>query len=218
MKRKGHFAIGFFLVFGLLAVLTLKLVAATGNLVAHYPKLGAMLSIPEVMATDQKKMTPKSGEVGGKTGDKDAPPKSATEIVPLKTAKSSSPTSADALSHLEQKELELQRREQHLQEQEKHLSEMQKEVEQKLQELIAIQRDIQSFRSEKAETKNASIRSLAQIYGTMKPKEAAKLLENMDEKLAVSLLSTMKANEAAEILAIMDFKKAAKISEALTQR
>jgi len=218
MKRKNQFAIGFVLVFGLLTVLTLKLLMATGNLVAYYPKLVSLLSISEVLATDQKKNTPKSGEAAAKSHDKDQSVKTATEAEPLRTAKSSTSSSAETLAHLEQRELELQRKEQHLQAQEKHLQQMQQEVEQKLQELIVIQKEIQSFRSEKADNKNASIRSLAQIYGTMKPKEAAKLLENMDEKLVVSLLSTMKANEAAEVLSAMDFKKAAKISEALTQR
>lgn len=214
MKRKGRFAVGFVLVFGLLAVLTLKLLTATGHLVTHYPKLSSFLSIPEVLATDQKKSTTKPGEAAAKTTDKEPIAKGES----FRTAKSNIPSQTETLSLLEQKEQELQRKEQQLQQEEKHLQQMKKEVEQKLQELIAIQKEIQSFRSEKAENKNASIRSLAQIYGTMKPKEAAKLLENMDEKLVVNLLSTMKANEAAEILSIMDFKKAAKISEALTQR
>lgn len=218
MKRKSTFAIGLFLVLGMLAISTLKLLITTGNLMANHPRLSSFLSIPEVLATDQKKHTPKSGEAAGKTADKDPAGKPATEAEPVRTAKSSSPSTTETFSYLEQKELELQRKEQHLQEQEKHLLEMQQEVEQKLQELIAIQKEIQTFRSEKAEIKNANIRSLAQIYGTMKPKEAAKLMENMDEKLVVSLLSTMKANEAAEVLSIMDSKKAAKISEALTQR
>jgi len=52
----------------------------------------------------------------------------------------------------------------------------------------------------------------------MKPKEAAKLLENLDENLVVQIISTMNSDEAANILAGMDVKKAAKISESLSQR
>lgn len=218
MKHKVPFVIGSVLVVGMLTVVSLKLFVATGHLMIENKKLSALLSIPEVLATDQKKGTPKVPENAAGLADKERADKATPETDPLRTAKSSIPSSAETLSFLEQRELELKRKEQSLQEQEKHLLQMQKEVEEKLQELITIQKDIQTFRNEKAETKNASIRSLAQIYGTMKPKEAAKLLENMDEKLVVSLLSTMKANEAAEILSIMDFKKAAKISEALTQR
>lgn len=218
MKRKGQFAIGIFIVVGMLTALFLKLFMATGNLVIQNKGLNSLLAIPEVLATDQRKSTPKAGEDGAKPVDKDRPNKPVSDAEPLRTAKSTIPSSAETLSILEQRELELKRKEQSLQEQEQHLLQMQKEVEQKLQELIALQKEIHTFRTEKSEAKNANIRSLAQIYGSMKPKEAAKLLENMDEKLVVNLLSTMKANEAAEILAIMDFKKAAKISEALTQR
>jgi flagellar motility protein MotE (MotC chaperone) len=50
----------------------------------------------------------------------------------------------------------------------------------------------------------------------MKPKEAAKLLENLEENLVVEVISTMSATEAANILSNMDVKKAAKISQALS--
>jgi len=211
MKRKGHFAFGFLVILVLLALLSLKLLVATGNLVIQHKNLSSFFSTPEVLATDQKKNAPQPGE-------KDRTDRPLPEPETVKTAKCSSSASAEVLSYLEQKETELKRKERNLQEQEQHLLEMQKDVEQKLQELIVVQKDIQNFRNEKAENKNASVRSLAQICGSMKPKEAAKLLENMDEKLVVSLVSTLKANEAAEIFAVMDSKKAAKISEALTQR
>ncbi len=211
MKRKGRLAVGFLFILIILVLSCLKLLVATGNLMVQHKAIGTLLATPEVLAVDQTKSVPKPG-------DKDQTDKPKAETEQIRTAKSSSPSSAEVFSYLEQKEMELKRKEKNLQEQEQHLLQMQKEVEQKLQELIAIQKEIQNFRTEKAETKNASIRSLAQIYGSMKPKEAAKLLENMDEKLVVSVLSTMKANEAADVLATMDFKKAAKISEALTQR
>lgn len=236
-KRKSRFAFGFVLILVILGGLSLKLLMATGNLVIHCKGLSSLFSTPEVLAVDQKKAEAKPGAPTAKTkspleaalaadqkrqasnpADQEPTAKPVASAEPVKTAKTSATSTAEILSHLEQRELELKRKEQNLHEQEQHLLQMQKEVEQKLQELIVIQKDIQTFRNEKAETKNTNIRSLAQIYGTMKPKEAAKLLENMDEKLAVNVLSTMKANEAADVLAIMDVKKAAKISEALTQR
>jgi flagellar motility protein MotE (MotC chaperone) len=211
MKRKSPFAFGFLVILLVLATLSIKLMVATGNLVIQHKAISSFFSTPEVLATDQKKNTPQPAE----NNRTEKPP---PEPEPVKTARSSSTSSAEVLSYLEQKEMELKRKERNLQEQEQHLLEMQKGVEQKLQELIAVQKDIQNFRNEKAENKNANVRSLAQIYGSMKPKEAAKLLENMDEKLVVSIVSTLKANEAGEIFTVMDSKKAAKISEALTQR
>jgi flagellar motility protein MotE (MotC chaperone) len=68
------------------------------------------------------------------------------------------------------------------------------------------------------ESQNTKVRGLAKIYGTMKPKEAAKLMENLDDKLVMNIISTMTPDEAAAILSLMEVKKAAKISEALSGR
>ena len=60
---------------------------------------------------------------------------------------------------------------------------------------------------------------MAKIIGTMKPKDAAKLIENLgDERLVKNLMAILNSEEAAGILAVMDVKKAAKISEALSCR
>ena len=58
--------------------------------------------------------------------------------------------------------------------------------------------------------------AFAKIYETMKIKEAAKLLENLDEQLVVNVISVMNTDAAANILANMDTKKAAKISQVLS--
>lgn len=124
----------------------------------------------------------------------------------------------DLAFYLERKEEELKQKEERLRQKEEYLVQMEQELERKFKELIPIQKEIQAYKAEKEETQNNKIRSLAKIYGTMKPKEAAKLLENLDENLVVQIISTMNSDEAANILAGMDVKKAAKISESLSQR
>jgi flagellar motility protein MotE (MotC chaperone) len=212
MGPKVHFSIGPWLIVLLFSAVFLKLLLAAGNF-ATQPTSGAALFAPaEVLAKDQKKDAPQPAK-------KDPVDKPTATMDGGKTGASAMVASAgETTGYLEKKEMDLKRREQRLQEQEQHLLQMQMEVEQKMQELIAIQKEIQVYRNEKAESKSANIRSLAQIYGSMKPKEAAKLLENMEEKLVVAVISTMKSSEAAEILSAMDFKKAAKTSEALTRR
>ncbi|MCU0589592.1 MAG: hypothetical protein MUF52_15750 [Syntrophobacteraceae bacterium] len=128
------------------------------------------------------------------------------------------PTLTDMVTHLEHREAELKKREEQMRQKEEYLSRMEQETEKKLKELIVIQKEIQAFRTEKEEAQNGKIKSLAKIYGTMKPKEAAKLLENLDDHLVVSVISTMTADEAGNILGNMDIKKAAKISESLSHR
>jgi flagellar motility protein MotE (MotC chaperone) len=125
---------------------------------------------------------------------------------------------ADMVSYLEQRETEVKHKEEQLRQKEEYLTQMQQDVEKKLKDLTVIQKEIQAYRNEKEDAQTGKIRSLAKIYGSMKPKEAAKLLENLDDQLVVKIVSTMNADEAASLLGNMDVKKAAKISEVLTHR
>jgi len=51
----------------------------------------------------------------------------------------------------------------------------------------------------------------------MKSKQAASVLETLDEHIAVKILAGMKGRQAGEILSFVSPKKAAKISEDLTK-
>lgn len=136
----------------------------------------------------------------------------------VKNTKSKGGSPSESLSFIQQRENELRRKEEQLKEKEERLAKIEKEVEQKTKELLAIQKEVQSFKNEKQDTQNVKVKTLAKIYGTMKPKEAAKLLENLDDKLVMGIVATMTPDEAASILSIMEVKKAAKISEALSGR
>jgi flagellar motility protein MotE (MotC chaperone) len=127
-------------------------------------------------------------------------------------------TTADSLSALQQKELEISKKEEQLKEKEERLNKLEKEIEQKVKDLLALQKEFQSARSEKQENQSAKVRGIAKIFGTMKPKDAAKLMENLDDKLVMGIIAILTPDEAASILALMDVKKAAKISEALSGR
>lgn len=192
-------------------LVSLKLALSVGRLLTQANDGPCPVFVSEVHAADRKANSPKV-----------QPPVKSTSLPESESAPSTLPvegaTVPDVMSHLQQKELELKRKEQLLQEREDYLVRMKQEVEQKLKELIEIQKEIKAYRTEKEENKNAQIRSLSKIYGSMKPKEAAKLLENLNDPLVVSIIATMNAAEAANILANMDIKKAAKISQSLSQQ
>lgn len=213
MGRSGHRIRSPFFAALVLSVLVMKLLLAAQYLITNNG-FSAPFDVPEVSAKDLKKTTPPSSEKA--PAEKPLPQVEPAKVPPPPPPAPANP--AELTSSLEQKDAELKHKEQQLQEREQYLQQMQKDLEKKLQELIAIQKEIQVYRDERAAGRSASIKSLAQIYGSMKPKEAAKLFDNMDEKLVVSVISTMKSEEAALILAAMDSKKAAKISEALTKR
>jgi len=152
---------------------------------------------------------------------KDEKPKAEAEnAAPVEAKAKTKPgiSTTESLSAFQQKEIEIRKKEEQLKEKEDRLGKLEKEIEQKVKELLALQKEVQSVRTEKQETQNTRVRGLAKIYGTMKPKEAAKLMEALDDKLVMGIIATMTSDEAAAILALMEVKKAAKISEALSGR
>lgn len=186
----------------LLALLVLKLtLTIAGALQSGHETTSAV--VPEAMAKEKKP----AAQVA-----------KVKNTAPVKTEARVSPDDSTTmyLSVFQRKEIEMRKREEQLNEKEQRLNKLKQEVEQKVKYLLALQKQIQSVQNEKQETQNAKVRSLAKIYGTMKPKEAAKLMENLDDNLVMDIISTMTPNQAAGILALMDVKKAAKISEALS--
>lgn len=123
----------------------------------------------------------------------------------------------DCAGFLENKTRELNEREKLLAEREAALKALQKDIEDKLARLEEIQKNIEAFKKEQERLKNEKIDSLVKIYGSMKPKEASKLLEKLDDDLVVTIISRMTTDQAARIIANMDVKKAAEISQKLSR-
>lgn len=196
-----------------LLVVILKLGLTLGLLLGDRAETYLPQFAEEAMAQDRK---PKPSSA--KTQEIDSRKQSSPPAQIPPSAPATLPTLSDMATRLEQREAELRKREEAVRQKEEYLSKLEQETEKKLKELIGIQKEIQAYRAEKEEAQNGKIRSLAKIYGTMKPKEAAKLLENLDDQLVVSVISTMTPDEAGNILGNMDIKKAAKISESLSHR
>ena len=183
----------------LIAVLVIKLAISVIGAFRSVPGTG--VAVPEAMAKDDK---PRAGVEN-------------TAKIDMPKSKAGTST-ADSLNALQQKETEIRKREDQLNEKEDRLNKLEREVEQKVKDLLVIQKQILALQNEKQEAVNTRVRGLAKIYGTMKPKEAAKLMENLDDKLVMGIIGTMTPDQAAAVLALMEVKKAAKISEALSSR
>ena len=61
-------------------------------------------------------------------------------------------------------------------------------------------------------------KQLAKIYSSMRPTDAAKILEKMETKLVVNLLANMKGRNAAKILSSFTPAKAARISKKISDK
>ncbi len=161
--------------------------------------------VPEAIAKEEK---PKA----------EAQAEAPVELAANKANTKSGSSAADSLSALQQKEMEIRTKEEQLKEKEERLSRLEKEVEQKVKDLLVLQKQIQSTQNVKQEVQNNKVRGLAKIYGTMKPKEAAKLMENLDDKLVMGIISTMNHRSGCGNSFFDGGQKGAKISEALSNR
>lgn len=61
------------------------------------------------------------------------------------------------------------------------------------------------------------VRQLSKVFDKMKPAEAAKVIEQMDEKLVVQVLRRLKARQAAKVLGNVKPALAARLSEKMAQ-
>lgn len=188
----------------------LKLALSVGSFVFHSKAADTTLSDPEVFAAGPK--APSQSTVH--------PSKALALATTQQSTSATQPPNIsipDMVSYLDRREAALKQKEQALQQKEEYLTKLKQEVEKKLKKLTAMQQNIQDYRNQKQQNQNAKIRSLAKIYANMKPKQAAKLMQNLDDQLVVNVISTMNTNQAASILANMDVKKAAEISQRLSQ-
>jgi flagellar motility protein MotE (MotC chaperone) len=110
---------------------------------------------------------------------------------------------------LKTKQVELNRREQ-------ELSRLQATIDGKLAKLQALEKRLQSMLSNAKETQDKKMKHLVDVYSNMKGKQAAQVLDSLDEQISVKILAGMRGRKAGEILTFVRPDKAARFSEALT--
>ncbi len=128
------------------------------------------------------------------------------------------PSSLPRLFTLMQKERQsLQARETAVAGKEEQLRTLQKEVEARLQELKALQLKMMETIEEDKRIKGEHNRHLVATLIAMPPDRAGRLLEKMEEDVAVQILRNIKGKEAGAILAVLAPDKAARLSQRLLQ-
>ena len=111
----------------------------------------------------------------------------------------------------------MQRRQEELTRKEQSLRVLEKELDERLERLQALELRLKAMLKEAEETKNAKFRHLVDVLSNMKAKQAAEVLETLDERIAVKVLSGMRGRQAGEILTFVKPAKAARLSEALAR-
>lgn len=136
----------------------------------------------------------------------------AAEAAPA-VARQPSSSDLDHLSKLTDRQKELDARAEELARQEMELGKMKEELERRLKELEGMRNQISEILAERVKVDAEKVETLVQMYSNMKPPQAAKIFESLDEDLAVELLSRMKKKSAADIMNLLPAEKAQIFSE-----
>lgn len=124
----------------------------------------------------------------------------------------------DVLQLLSERRAEIDRRADEVQQREILLKATEQRINEKIARLEAIQKGIGDEAKKQDDQEEAKLRSLVKIYETMKPKEAARIMEQLELPVLLQVLQRMKEPKSAPILAAMDAGKAKTASAALVEK
>ena len=132
---------------------------------------------------------------------------------PVATMSENKEDSADYLFKLAERKKELDLREEELNKKASEIVKQKLEIEAKLKQLEESRGKIAGMLKERINSDSQKVDNLVQVYSNMKPIQAAKVFESMDEDLVIEILGRMKKKNAADILNLVKIEKAQKFSE-----
>lgn len=185
----------------------------------HSDKLESITSKVEIrlfgtaIANNQAATPAKNSSENAKKEEK----KSQTESTEKKAAGSVNATmTAEELAlfkSLDARKKELDSREAELKKLEEELHKQKVELDKKISQLDQLRGQIGNQLEEKVKVDQEQVDKLVSFYSNMRPQKAAKIIETLNEDLAVEVLRKMKKKEAAEIMNMLEPAKAQKLSE-----
>lgn len=119
-------------------------------------------------------------------------------------------TAADRIQDLNAREQELARKE-------AELRELEAQVDEKLTRLRELEVRMQNLIDSAGAIQDEKMAHLIDVYSNMKPKQAAVVLQTLEEPIAVRILAGMSGRKAGEILSSVRADRAAQLSAALTR-
>lgn len=137
---------------------------------------------------------------------------SGTEATPS-TKKEYTQAELDHFSKLNERKRELDAREEEIAKMEAEIIEKRAALEKRLSELENTRSQISQVLQDRVNLDQERIETLVQMYSNMKPSQAARVFETMDEDLAVEIIGRMKKKNAAEIMNLVKPEKAQIFSE-----
>jgi flagellar motility protein MotE (MotC chaperone) len=129
-----------------------------------------------------------------------------------------SPQEVDVLQTLAKRRAELDRRAGEVDQREALLQVTEQRINEKIAKLQEMQQTIAASFKKEDQADDAKLKSLVKVYETMKPKEAARIFEQLDLPVLLDVMERMKERGTASILAAMDPVKAKAVTLGLAAR
>ncbi len=129
-----------------------------------------------------------------------------------------SPSEIDVLQQLSERRAEIDKRQDDLRQREVLMQAAEKRIDEKISRLESIEQSIDGAGQKQDADDGERVKSLVRIYETMKPQEAARIFEQLDMPVLLSVLEHMREMKAAPVLAAMDPTKAKTVTLALAER
>lgn len=123
---------------------------------------------------------------------------------------------ADYLFKLADRKKELDKREEELNKVAAQIEKQKAEITAKLAQLEEVRQKISAKLEDRIKADDGKVEVLVQMYTNMKPVQAAKVFESLDEDLVIEILSRMKKKSAADILNLIKPEKAQVFAERYT--
>lgn len=111
----------------------------------------------------------------------------------------------------------LLKRQDELDQREQALKSLEAELNSRVAKLKEMETSIKGMLEEAKGVKDQKLKHLIDVYSNMNAKQAAKVLETLDNGIAVKILAGMRGRQAGEVLNNMEAKKAAGLTEMLTK-
>jgi flagellar motility protein MotE (MotC chaperone) len=126
-----------------------------------------------------------------------------------------SATEVDVLQSLGARRTQLDQRAADLSTQGELLNATEKRVNERLEELKRVQASVEGLLGKLNEEQDARINGLVTVYSKMKPKDAARIFEGLDDDVLLAVAGRMKQTNLSEIMGFMTSESARKLTKGL---
>lgn len=129
-----------------------------------------------------------------------------------------SPLELQILQDLSARRIQLDGWEKEVEVKEALLTVTEKRVDEKIASIEAMRKELEAMIGKHTEEEDAKIRSLVKIYENMKPRDAARIFDEVEMPILLLVVDRMAEKKAAPILASMDPKKAKQLTVELADQ